>query len=106
MTTSLPTRLSDTVGRARLRIKGDNSKRDLPYRTIKGTRTETVKERGLRTRCDGRRTIRGLGHGLGKSELCGMRTILLLSYLFRLHRKHSIPLMAMSMSLSEFYVVI
>lgn len=69
MTTSLPTRLSDTVGRARLRIKGDNSKRDLPYRILMGAldleRTQT------RTRCDGRRTGRELGHGLGKSELAG-----------------------------------
>ena len=49
MITSLPTRLDRTVGRARLRIKGDNSKRDLPYRTAMGaqTRTRTVKEHGL-----------------------------------------------------------
>ena len=40
MTTSLPTRLSDTVGRARLRIKGDNSKRDLPYRMLMGAQTD------------------------------------------------------------------
>ena len=31
MITSLPTSIA-TVGRAQLRIKGDNSKRDLPYR--------------------------------------------------------------------------
>lgn len=78
MITSLPTRLDRTVGRARLRIKGDNSKRDLPYRTAMGaqTRTRTVEEHGLGLgqgatdvgHSDGTGTF---GRELGKSELAG-----------------------------------
>ena len=69
-----------TVGRARLRIKGDNSKRDLPYRTLKGALTKKERHglgRGatdVGQNMDRTRTT-DIEHELGKSELCGKGTI-------------------------------